>query len=110
VPVPSSGFAEFHFIDRDGASVGTYLVLAACNRLVAPRSKRGFADWWKTTAADRFTRIRAAALDHRKFWEAMHAVTAEQLVTIEHRLVLGMIEAFGLCRVTAPWLCWCGPG
>jgi len=79
-----------------GASVGTYLVLAACNRLVAPRSKRAFADWWKTTAADRFTRIRAAALDHRKFWEAMHAVTAEQLVTIEHRLVLGMIEVFGL--------------
>ena len=40
-----------------GASVGTYLVLAALNRLVAPCSKLGFAGWWKTTAADRFTRI-----------------------------------------------------
>jgi hypothetical protein len=45
------------------------------NRLVAPCSKAGFADWWKTTAADRFTRIPAAALDHRYVWDAMHAVT-----------------------------------
>ena len=46
-----------------GASTGTYLALAALNRLVAPCSKAGFADWWKTTAADRFTKIPAAVLD-----------------------------------------------
>src|SRR6266436_7926835 len=45
-----------------GASAGTYLALAALNRLVAPCSKAGFADWWKTTAADRFTKIPASAL------------------------------------------------
>src|SRR6476646_2674148 len=28
-----------------GASVGTYLPLAALGRLVAPRSKKAFADW-----------------------------------------------------------------
>ena len=39
-------------------STGTYLALAALNRLVAPCSKAAFADWWKTTAADRFTKIR----------------------------------------------------
>src|SRR5260370_12115037 len=48
------------------ASAGTYLVLAALNRVVAPCSKLGLADWWKTTAADRFTKIPAAALDHRR--------------------------------------------
>ena len=58
---------------------GTYLALAALNRLVAPCSKAAFADWWKTTAADRFTKIRASVLDHRRFWDAMHAVTLEQL-------------------------------
>ncbi len=56
-----------------------YLVLAALNLLVAPCSKAAFADWWKTTAAGRFTKIPASALDHRRFWDAMHAVTAEQL-------------------------------
>ena len=34
-----------------GASVGTYLALAALNRLADPCSKRAFADWWRTTAA-----------------------------------------------------------
>ncbi len=32
-----------------GASVGTYLALATANRVVDPRSKRGFAEWWATT-------------------------------------------------------------
>src|SRR2546425_2537800 len=48
-------------------SPGAYLALAALNRVVDPCSKRGFADWWRTTAADRFTKIPAAALDHRRF-------------------------------------------
>ena len=34
-----------------------------------------FADWWATTAAPRFAKIRRPALDHRRFWDAMHAVT-----------------------------------
>ena len=63
-------------------STGTYLALAALNRLVAPCSKAAFADWWKTTAGDRFTKIPATALDHRRFWDAMHAVTVEQLEQI----------------------------
>lgn len=79
-----------------GASVGTYLALAALNRLVDPCSKRAFEKWWKTTAADRFTKISVAVLDHRKFWDAMHAVTAAELAGIEHRLALRMIETFGL--------------
>src|ERR1017187_6715286 len=67
---------------------GTYLALAALNRLVAPCSKLGFADWWRTTAADRFTRIPASALDHRRFWDAMHAVTAGQLEEISRRMTV----------------------
>jgi hypothetical protein len=45
-----------------------YLVLAALNRLVAPCSKAGFADSWKTAAAYRFTRIPASVMDHRRFY------------------------------------------
>src|SRR5665648_976180 len=79
-----------------GASVGTYLVLAALNRVVAPASKLGFADWWKSTAADRFTRIASGVLDHRRFWDAMHSITVEQLAEIEQALALAMIGQFGL--------------
>ena len=79
-----------------GASVGTYLALAALNRVVAPTSKLGFAEWWKTTAADRFTRIKSGVLGHRRFWDAMHKVTVDQLAEIEQRLALVMITTFAL--------------
>ena len=79
-----------------GASTGTYLALAALNRLVAPCSKAGFADWWKTTAADRFTKIPAAVLDHRRFWDAMHAVTLEQLEEISCAIAARIVQASGV--------------
>jgi len=78
------------------ASAGTYLVLAALNRLVAPCSKAAFADWWKTTAADRFTKIPASALDHRRFWDAMHAVTAGQLEEISRKIAVRLVEYSGV--------------
>jgi len=77
-------------------STGTYLALAALNRLVDPCSKRAFADWWKTTAADRFTRIPASALDHRRFWDAMHAVSVEQLEEISQRIAVRIVQASGV--------------
>ena len=79
-----------------GASAGTYLALAALNRLVAPCSKAGFADWWKTTAADRFTKIPASVLDHRRFWDAMHAVTLEQLEEISRAVAVRIVESSGV--------------
>ena len=79
-----------------GASAGTYLALAALNRLVAPCSKAGFADWWKTTAADRFTKIPASVLDHRRFWDAMHAVTLEQLEEISRAIAVRIVQASGV--------------
>jgi transposase len=76
-------------------STGTYLALAALNRLVAPCSKAAFADWWKTTAADRFTKIGASELDHRRFWDAMHAVTLEQLEQASERIAARVVQVSG---------------
>jgi hypothetical protein len=77
-------------------STGTYLALAALNRLVAPCSKAAFADWWKTTAGDRFAKIPAAALDHRRFWDAMHAVTLEQLEEISRQIAVKIVQSAGV--------------
>jgi transposase len=77
-------------------STGTYLALAALNRLAAPCSKAAFADWWKTTAADRFTRIPASALDHRRFWDAMHAVTPAQLERASETIAAEIIRTAGV--------------
>ncbi len=77
-------------------SVGTYLALAALNRVCDPRSKAGFAGWWATTALGRMLKIPAGALDHRRFWDAMDLVAVEQLDQIEAALTKRMIEVFEL--------------
>ncbi|MGO8870179.1 MAG: IS1634 family transposase [Acidimicrobiales bacterium] len=78
-------------------SVGTYIALAALNRVVAPCSKLAFSDWWAKTAGDRLlVRAPVAALDHRRFWDAMDAITAEQLIEIERRIVAKMLTEFAV--------------
>jgi transposase len=79
-----------------GASVGTYLGLACANRVVAPRSKLAFADWWATTAGDRWVPLPAGASDHRRFWDAMDTLDADRLVELERRLATAMTSEFGL--------------
>ncbi len=79
-----------------GASVGTYLALATANRVVDPGSKLAFAQWWATTAADRWVPVPKAALDHRRFWDAMDALGTAELVEIERRLTASVVETFGI--------------
>lgn len=76
--------------------MGTYIALATANRIVDPCSKRKFSDWWGTTAGDRFVKLASGALDHRRFWEAMDAISEEQLKEIERRIVAHMVEAFSV--------------
>jgi transposase len=81
---------------NSAASVGTYLALACANRIVDPCSKRGFADWWQTTAGPRWVKLDRAALDHRRFWDAMDRLGQTELREIETRLGRRMVTEFGL--------------
>lgn len=79
-----------------GASVGTYIALATANRVVAPCSKSGFADWWATTAGPRWVKTPPGALDHRRFWDAMDCLDTEALAQAETELGRRMVTEFGL--------------
>jgi hypothetical protein len=79
-----------------GVSCGTYIALAVVNRVAGPTSKLGFADWYATTCLPRVTGVPTAALDHRRFWDAMGALTAEHLEKIEARLAARLVEDFGV--------------
>ena len=59
-------------------------------------SKRGFADWWETTAGPRWVKLDRAALDHRRFWDAMDRLGEDELREIETRLGRRMVTEFGL--------------
>ena len=78
------------------ASVGTYMALATANRIVDPCSKLAFADWWATTAGPRMVKLPEAALDHRRFWDAMDALSQSDLRTVEVELGRRMVSEFGL--------------
>jgi transposase len=77
-------------------SVGTYMALACANRVVAPRSKRAFADWWATTAGDRWVRAPSAAMDHRRFWDAMDLISVEAIEAIEARVTAAVVDSYGI--------------
>ena len=79
-----------------GASVGTYLALAAANRVVDPCSKLAFADWWATTAGPRWVKVADAALGHRRFWDAMDRLGEQELRRIETELGRRMVAEFEL--------------
>ena len=78
------------------ASVGTYIALATANRIVAPCSKLAYADWWATTSGPRFVKVRGAALDHRRFWDAMDRLDEAALGQIEAALGRRIITEFDL--------------
>jgi transposase len=79
------------------ASVGTYIALAALNRVVAPCSKLAFADWWAKTTGERLVgHLPPGALDHRRFWDAMDVITPAQLIEIERRITSAMVKTFDL--------------
>jgi transposase len=79
-----------------GASVGTYMALATANRIVDPCSKAAFAEWWATTAGPRWVKVSDAALDHRRFWDAMDVLSQADLAAIETELGRRMVTEFGL--------------
>ncbi len=79
-----------------GASVGTYIALCAANRVVAPCSKLAFSKWWATTVGSRLVKVSSAALDHRRFWDAMEALTPEMLIEAERRIAWRASSEFGL--------------
>jgi transposase len=83
--VPKSG---------SGPSVGTYLLVAAINRCVAPCSKASIADWFQTTVLRRLLEIEARQLTSQRFWDHMDRVTPEAIEQIEADLVEHMVAEF----------------
>ena len=61
-----------------GASIGTYLALAAINRSVDVRSKRGFAEWYEHTSLARLAGVPSQALTSQDFWTAMDRFPVEK--------------------------------
>jgi transposase len=79
---------------RHALSVGTTLLLAAINRAVEPKSKRGWAAWAKETSLARLFNIDPSPLSSQYFWDQMDLVSPEALEAIEDELTSRIVKAF----------------
>jgi len=77
---------------RDALTVGESLVAAMIGRACAPRSKRAFADWAKTTHLPDLMHFTSADLTSQHFWDQMNAVPVEKLAVIEQELVREVVR------------------
>jgi transposase len=77
---------------RDELTVGESLVAAMISRACAPRSKRAFTDWAKTTYLPELMHFAAADLTSQHFWDQMDAVPVDRLAVIEQELVREVVR------------------
>ncbi len=79
-----------------GPSVGTYLLLAAINRSVAPCSKVQMARWFEGTALRRLLDVRPQQLTSQRFWDHMARVSPQAIEGIERDLTDHLVRHFDL--------------
>src|SRR6266481_7306571 len=81
---------------RTSLSVGHYLVLAALNRTIWPKSKRAFAEWYAGTVLARLVPAAAEELSSQRFWDHMHLFEAHHFAPIQRELLTRIRERFPL--------------
>jgi transposase len=81
---------------RTSLSVGHYLVLAAINRAIWPKSKRAFAEWYRGTVLARLVPAPSEELSSRRFWDHMDLCEADHLARIQQELVGRISQRFPL--------------
>lgn len=81
---------------RTSLSVGHYLVLAALNRVVWPKSKRAFAEWYQDTVLARLVPASRDELSSQRFWDHMHLFAPEHFAPIQRELLHRIQQRFGL--------------
>ena len=79
-----------------GPSVGTYLLIAAINRCVAPCSKVRLARWFDGTALRRLLDVRSPQLTSQRFWDHMARVSPQAIELIERDLTAHLVRHFAI--------------
>jgi len=80
----------------NGISVGQYLLIAALNRCVGPRSKAQLGAWYEQTVLPPVLGVRAAQLSSQRFWDNMSRIDEQAIARIEGALVRTAVAQFGL--------------
>lgn len=87
-----------HVPKRSGSplSVGMFLLIAALNRCVAPRSKSQIAAWFEGTVLPGLLSVQPSQLTSQRFWDHMDRIDEKALRAIEHDLTAEVVSQFKL--------------
>jgi len=72
--------------NTNGPSVGQYMLLAAINRCVCPKSKRKIGEWYEGTSLVRLIPFRKVDLSSQRFWDSMDKIKEDVIPKIEEAL------------------------
>ena len=81
---------------EQGLSVGTYILLAVLNRVLAPCSKAPWHEWFRHTALYHDFSVREGDLRSQRFWDHMGYLTVDRIREVERRLTQHMAVEFDL--------------
>ncbi len=85
---------------EQGPTVGHYLLLAAINRALSPKSKVEIGDWYESTVLRRLWRFPKSAFISQRFWDHMDMVSEKAIERIQDKLALSIKQEFGLDEQT----------
>ncbi|MDR2457069.1 MAG: IS1634 family transposase [Clostridiales Family XIII bacterium] len=82
---------------NQGLSVGSYMVLAAINRVVSPISKNSFHEWFqKTVLSWSFPKANEKTLSGQSFWNHMLELDQGVLSSIEDELAKRIVNQYNI--------------
>lgn len=81
---------------QQGPSLGQYMLVAAINRCLAPKSKLQMPAWLRGTPLPRWLGLSAEQFSAQRFWDNMQLLGEPQITALSEALAQRLIETFEL--------------
>jgi transposase len=81
---------------KPGPSVGEYILIAAINRCVAPRSKAKIGEWYDQTVLPRLLGVQSSQLTSQLYWDHMTRIDEQAVARIAAEIAKTAVKRFKL--------------
>jgi transposase len=79
-----------------GASIGSYIITEAINRVVAPSSTKELQEWYKKTYLSHLTGIEASAFTGQNFWNNAKKIEEDAIEEMEDAILYKALEVYDI--------------
>ncbi len=79
-----------------GPTIGHYMILAAINRALKPKSKAQIGQWYQQTTLQELWRMPASAFTSQRFWDHMEELDEARLAAIEENITRHVVDNYDI--------------